>query len=124
VVGAHLSGEPLNGQLTGLDARLVKACRTAPYYKLFALPGTKPPKPGLIRAEAGGSAIELEVWEMSHEAFGEFVAAIPPPLGIGTIELEDKDRVQGFLCEGHVLGAARDISSFGGWRAFLKAATD
>jgi allophanate hydrolase len=118
VVGAHLSGQPLNWQLTDRHARLIGAARTAPRYQLYALPGTTPPKPGLVQSAEGGAAIELEVWEMSVEAFGSFVAAIPPPLGIGTIALEDGRQVKGFLCEEVALRDARNISHFGGWRAF------
>lgn len=122
VVGAHLSGQPLNHQLIDRRARLVRTCRTADCYRFYALPGTTPPKPGLIRVDAHtGAAIEVEVWEMSAEAFGSFVAAIPPPLGIGTLQLEDGELVKGFICEGHAVAGARDISSFGGWRKFLAA---
>jgi allophanate hydrolase len=122
VVGAHLSGMPLNHQLTDRRASLVRASKTAPCYRLYALPGTTPPKPGLIRVAGGeGVSVELEIWEMSHEAFGSFVATIPAPLGIGQILLEDGTSVQGFLCESVALTGARDISSFGGWRAFMKA---
>jgi len=119
VVGAHLSGQPLNHQLTSLSATLVRTCRTSPHYKLFALPGTTPPKPGLIRSLTNGSQIEVEIWEMTAESFGRFVAAIPPPLGIGTIDLEDGGQVKSFLCEGYAVGGATDISHFGGWRAYL-----
>jgi allophanate hydrolase len=118
VVGAHLSGQPLNHQLTGRSATLVRTCRTAPMYRLYALPGTEPPKPGLVR-EAPGAAIEVEIWEMPALHYGAFVAAIPAPLGIGTVELGDGSRVQGFLCESYATRGARDISSFGGWRAYL-----
>jgi len=123
VCGAHLSGLPLNGQLTAFGARLVGATRTAPEYRLFALPNTTPPKPGLVRVGKGegGGAIEVEVWELSTEAFGRFVAAIPAPLGIGTIALEDGTAVQGFLCESVATRGARDITGLGGWRAFLAA---
>jgi allophanate hydrolase len=120
VVGAHLSGLPLNHELTQRGARLERATRTAAQYRLYALPGTTPPKPGMIReSSAAGQAIELEVWRMSAAAFGAFVAAIPSPLGIGRIELEDGEWVQGFLCESWALAGAEDISRFGGWRAFL-----
>ena len=121
VCGAHLSGLPLNHQLTRLGALLVRATTTAPSYKLFALPGTTPPKPGLIRVTDGGAAIEVEVWEIPVAAYGLFVSAIPAPLGIGTITLADGETVQSFLCEPAALTAARDISSFGGWRAFLRS---
>jgi allophanate hydrolase len=121
VVGAHLSGQPLNHQLVNLKARLVRTCRTTPFYALYALAGTNPPKPGLIRCDSGrGDAIEVEVWEMTAEAFGRFVAAIPPPLGIGTLHLEDGGQVKGFLCESFAIAGATDITRFGGWRAFLK----
>jgi len=121
VCGAHLSGLPLNKHLTERGARLVRATRTKPAYKLYALPGTTPPKPGLVRVSEGGAAIEVEVWELPVTAYGSFVAAIPAPLGIGTLALEDGENVQGFLCEAIAAQDARDISSFGGWRAFLKS---
>ena len=121
VVGAHLSGLPLNTQLTERGARLVCAARTAPRYRLHALAGTTPPKPGLRRVGAGepGASIELEVWSMPQAQVGSFLALIPPPLGLGSIELEDGTHVHGFLCEAHALDAAPDISHLGGWRAFL-----
>jgi len=123
VVGAHLSGLPLNGQLTERGARLVRAARTAPRYRLHALPGTTPPKPGLRRVAQGepGASIEVEVWSMPQAHVGSFLALIPAPLGLGSIELEDGTHVHGFLCEAHALHAAPDISDFGGWRAFLAA---
>jgi allophanate hydrolase len=120
VVGAHLSGMALNSQLTERGATLVRSCKTAPVYRLYALPGTIPPKPGLLRlADQTGSAIELEIWEMSAAAFADFVSAIPSPLGIGAILLEDKSYVQGFVCESFALSAAPDISQFGGWRSYV-----
>ena len=118
VVGAHLSGEPLNYQLTEGGGILVRACRTSPIYKLYALTGTALGKPGLVRQIEGGSAIEVEVWELSISAFGGFVAKIPPPLGIGTLVLEDGSTVQGFLCEPYAVADAIDISHLGGWRAY------
>jgi allophanate hydrolase len=121
VVGAHLSGMPLNSQLTQAGATLVRAAKTAAKYRFYALPGTTPPKPGLVRVESGGAGIELEIWEMSAEAFGNFVAAIPAPLGVGTIELEDGDTVQGFLCEAYAVASATDISHFRGWRAYVRS---
>ena len=120
VVGAHLSGLPLNHQLTERGATLVRTARTRPVYRLYALPGTTPPKPGLLRtAEPGGEGIELEVWNLSAAAFGEFVAAIPPPLGIGTIELGDGEGVKGFLVESYAIAGATEITHFGGWRNYL-----
>jgi allophanate hydrolase len=123
VVGAHLSGMALNSELKALGGRLLKAASTAPDYKLYALKGTTPPKPGMLRVEAGaGSSIELELWALSPASFGVFVAAIPTPLSIGTIRLADGSSVQGFLVEAEAVGGARDISKFGGWRAFMAEA--
>ncbi len=119
VVGAHLSGLPLNGQLLERGATLIEATTTAPRYRLHALPGTVPPKPGLVRDEAHGHAIALEVWAMPQAAVGSFLALIPAPLGLGSIELADGRRVHGFLCEAHAVAAAPDVSAFGGWRAYL-----
>ncbi|WFU17362.1 allophanate hydrolase [Bradyrhizobium sp. CB3481] len=122
VVGAHLSGMALNGELQALGARLLEATETAPDYKLYAL-DTTPPKPGMLRVDASsGSAIKLELWALSATAFGKFVAAIPPPLGIGTIGLADGRAVKGFLVEAAAINGARDISAFGGWRAFMENA--
>ncbi len=124
VVGAHLSGMPLNRELLALGARLIERGATAPHYRLYALPGTQPPKPGLLRVENGaGAAIEIEVWALSESAFGRFVAAIPRPLSIGTLELDGGRSVKGFLVEAEAVGGARDISSFGGWRAFMAQQT-
>ena len=119
VCGAHLSGLPLNHQLTERGARLVRACRTAPNYRLYALAGFTPPRPGMLREEKG-TAIEVEVWELSAEGFGSFVDGIPAPLGIGTVELEDGKQVKGFLCEPYATRGARDVSHLGGWRAYLR----
>ena len=120
VVGAHLSGMPLNTQLTERGATLVCATQTAPHYRFFALPGTVPPKPGLVRvAPNAGAPIALEVWEMPVEHYGSFVAAIPAPLGIGTLELADGSHVQGFLCEALATQGAQDITHLGGWRAYI-----
>jgi allophanate hydrolase len=122
VVGAHLSGMALNGELKALGGRLIEAATTAPDYKLYAL-DTVPPKPGMLRVEAGtGTPIELEIWALSASAFGKFVAAIPPPLSIGTVRLADSRNVKGFLVEPAALEEARDISVFGGWRAFMAEA--
>jgi allophanate hydrolase len=119
VVGAHLSGMALNGELKALGGRLLEQAATAPDYTLYAL-STTPPKPGMLRVDPGkGSSIELELWALSAAAFGNFVAAIPPPLSIGTIRLADGRDVKGFLVEPLAINSARDISSFGGWRAFM-----
>jgi allophanate hydrolase len=120
VVGAHLSGMPLNSQLTERGATLVCTASTAADYRLYALPGTTPPKPGLLRVAAGqGSAIALEVWDMPLQHYGSFVALIPAPLGIGTLTLTDGSSVQGFVCEPEALHGAKDISHLGGWRAYI-----
>jgi allophanate hydrolase len=120
VVGAHLSGMPLNGELRALGARLIEQAATAPHYRLYALSGTTPPKPGLLRVKEGaGAAIAVEVYALSESAFGRFVAAVPPPLSIGTLELADGRSVKGFLVEAEAVVGARDISGFGGWRAFM-----
>jgi len=119
VVGAHLSGLPLNGQLTERGAHLRLATTTAPQYRLFALPGTVPPKPGLLRVASGGAAIAVEVWDVPLTAVGSFLALIPQPLGLGSLSLADSSSVHGFICEAHALNGAKDITSFGGWRAYL-----
>ena len=119
VVGAHLTGQPLNHQLTGRQARLVRTARTAQGYRLYALAGTIPAKPGLVRDPAGAGGIELEVWELAEAAFGSFVAEVPPPMAIGTVTLEDGTTVKGFLCEPIALNGAEDITGFGGWRRWL-----
>ena len=121
-VGAHLSGMALNHELLTLGGRLMSATSTAPDYKLFALKGTTPPKPGMLRVEANtGAAIQVEVWALSVEAFGQFVAAIPSPLSIGSVKLADGSSAKGFLVEAAAIAGARDITSFGGWRAFMAA---
>ncbi len=118
VVGAHLSGLPLNGQLTERGGWLVERARTAPCYRLHALPGSVPPKPGLVRTPGRGHAIEVELWELPMAAYGSFVAAIAHPLGVGQVELSDGRWVQGFVCEAAATLDAPDISHFGGWRAY------
>jgi allophanate hydrolase len=123
VVGAHLSGMPLNGQLTERKATLLASTTTSADYQLYALPNTQPPKPGLLRVATGGCAIAVEVWEMPLAAFGSFVALIPEPLGIGSVKLANGSTVKGFICEPLALAGAADISSFGGWRAYLASLT-
>ncbi|MFD9036309.1 allophanate hydrolase [Streptomyces sp. NPDC059567] len=120
VVGAHLSGQPLNGQLLSLGGRLVRTTTTAPAYRLYAL-NTVPPKPGLVRAGEGGAAIEAEVWQLPADGLGALVGALPRPMALGSVELADGTFVTGFLCEPEALAGARDITSFGGWRAALSA---
>lgn len=118
VVGAHLAGQPLNGQLQDRGARLVAKGRTAPGYSFYAL-DTQPAKPGLVYDGQGVGGIEVEIYELDYDGYGSFVALIPPPLGIGSVKLDDGTWVQGFLCESHAIKGARDITAFGGWRAYL-----
>jgi len=119
VVGAHLTGMPLNHQLTTRQSTFVERCRTAPSYQLYALANTTPPKPGLVKAITAGAPIEVELWDVPLDRFGSFVAEIPSPLGIGSLELEDGRVVKGFICEPIGLQGARDITALGGWRAYL-----
>lgn len=119
VCGAHMSGLPLNAQLTSLGGEFVKKAKTASTYKLFKLNGFMPARPGLLRVHAGGTAIALEVWRLPLIHYGAFVAGVPAPLGFGTLILEDETTVQGFLCEAYATEDAVDISALGGWREFL-----
>ncbi|MCK2052951.1 allophanate hydrolase [Methylobacterium sp. 37f] len=122
VVGAHLTGLALNHQLQDLGATFLRATRTASDYRLYALPGTVPPKPGLVRAPGfDGPGLEVEVWGLDPAAFGHFTAAIPAPLGIGKITLADGESVSGFLCEAHAVAGGPEITRHGGWRAYLAA---
>ncbi len=121
VVGAHLAGQPLNYQLRSRGASLLRTTTTAPKYRFFALANTTPPKPGLLRvAELQPNGIEVEVWQITKEAFGSFVAETPAPMGIGNIELADGSIVKGFICEPYALEGAQDITPLGGWRNYLK----
>jgi allophanate hydrolase len=123
VVGAHLSGEPLNGQLTSRGGSLVASTQTAPVYRLVALP-TDPPKPGLTRVvpgTEGAGAVEVEVWELDAAGFGSFVDEIPAPMCIGRVRLADGTDVAGFLCEPIATAGAPDITAYGGWRAYRAA---
>jgi len=120
VVGAHLTDMPLNGQLAERGAARVRETTTTPAYRLFALSNTAPPKPGLQRVARDGVPIAVEVWDMPLENFGSFVAEVRPPLAIGSVELADGSWVKGFVCEPFAFDGARDISSFGGWRNFLR----
>ena len=121
VVGAHLTGMPLNSQLQERNALFVESTFTAKNYRLFALPNTTPPKPGLIRTENDGAEIIVELWDVPVESFGSFVALIPAPLGIGTLSLKDGREVKGFICEGAAVNGATDITHLGGWRAYIKS---
>jgi allophanate hydrolase len=123
VVGAHLSGQPLNGQLTGVGARLLSEVKTAPVYRLHAL-DTDPPKPGLVRTAAGGSSVDAELWTLPLDGFGAFVAAVPAPLCIGSVTLDDGTSHPGFLCEGWAAAGTLDITHHGGWLAYLASTID
>ncbi|MEM7144785.1 MAG: allophanate hydrolase [Verrucomicrobiota bacterium] len=122
VCGAHMRGLPLNGQLMERGGRFVAATRTLPIYRLFALPasGELPPRPGLIREDGGGAAVAVEVWVLPTACFGDFVAQIPAPLGIGKVELEGGEVAPGFLCEGYAVEGAEEITSLGDWRSFVE----
>lgn len=122
VVGAHLSGMPLNRELTERGAVLVETTTTSSAYRLYALSGTVPPKPGLVRSEAG-APIQVELWDMPLAAFGSFVVGVPAPLGIGTLELTGGRQVKGFICEPYALADAQDITGYGGWRTYRAAVT-
>jgi len=120
VCGAHMSGLPLNGELTGRGGRFLRTARTAPAYRFYALAGGPPYRPGLVRvADGQGAAVHLEIWALPKSAFGAFMAGIPAPLGIGTLQLEDGGAVKGFLCEAAGVEGARDISALADWRLFL-----
>jgi len=121
VLGAHLTGQPLNWQLTERGARLLTTCRTRPDYRFYALEGAIP-KPGLVRDEGfAGPGIEVEVWAVPEDQFGSFVAAVPPPLGIGNAVLDDGATVKCFICEPYAIAGAREITAFGGWRKYLES---
>jgi allophanate hydrolase len=120
VVGAHLSGMPLNRELTEVQAQLRGPVVTAPDYRLFVLPNTTPPKPGLLRAPgSGGNGIQGEVWLLDAADFGRFVARIPAPLGIGKVMLSDGEMVSGFLCEAYATEGAQEVTHLVGWRAYI-----
>jgi allophanate hydrolase len=122
VVGAHLTGMPLNHELTGSGGKLEKKCRTAAEYRLFVLPNTAPPKPGLIREPGfAGDGLEVEIWKVTPAAFGRFVHNIPAPLGIGKVTLDDGKVVSGFLCEAYAVEGAQEITHLGGWRTYIKS---
>jgi allophanate hydrolase len=118
VVGAHLSGMPLNHELIERGGVFQRATATSNDYRLYALGGTVPPKPGLIRTAEGGGNIAVEVWRLPTAGFGDFVARIPAPLGVGKLSLEDGSEVTGFLCESTAITGQADITAYGGWRSY------
>jgi allophanate hydrolase len=119
VCGAHMDGLPLNHQLRDRGGYFLQHTHTSPSYRLFALPGGPPHRPGLVRVPRGGAAIDIEIWALPTETLGSFVASIPAPLGIGKVELESGAVVSGFICEGYAASGAADITEFGGWRAYI-----
>ena len=121
VCGAHMQGLPLNSQLTERQARLLKRTTTSPHYRLYALAGGPPKRPGLVRDDLNGRSVDVEVWEMPIEHFGSFVKLVPPPLGIGTLELRDGSREKGFICEPYAIADAEEVTAYGGWRGYLNS---
>ena len=121
VLGLHLTGQPLNFQLTELGARLRRTCRTAPEYRCYVI--TDPQgarKPGAVFVTDGsGAALEVEVWDIPLENFGRFIVRVQPPLGIGSLKLDDGKLVKGFICEGYAIEGAEEITAMGGWRTYL-----
>ncbi|MET0281406.1 MAG: allophanate hydrolase [Steroidobacteraceae bacterium] len=123
VCGAHLDGLPLNWQLRQRGGRLVHATHSAPHYRLFALAGGPPFRPGMLRVREGGAAVAVEVWELPSSELGSFLQGIPAPLGLGKVQLADGSWETGFICESEALAEARDITALGGWRAYLATLT-
>lgn len=123
VCGAHMTGLPLNTQLTALGGEFVQATCTSPDYKFYKLNGFIPARPGLLRVVDGGFSISLEIWKLPIENYGAFVSTVPAPLGFGTLSLADGSHVNGFLCEHYATLNAVDISHLGGWRQYLKDAS-
>ncbi len=122
VVGAHMTGLSLNGELTSLGALFRRATSTAPAYRLFALPGGPPPRPGLLRVHPDeGAAVAVEVWALPAARVGDLLARVPPPLCLGTVLLADETAPKGFLVEAVATRGAEDITGHGGWRSFLAA---
>ena len=119
VCGAHMAGLPLNGQLTSRGGRFLRAAMTAGDYRLYALNGGPPERPGLVRDPAGGGSVPVEVWALPMAEVGSFLAGIPSPLGLGTLTLSDGETVTGFLCESHGLAGARELDAEAGWRGHL-----
>jgi allophanate hydrolase len=116
--GAHMRGLPLNRDVVALGGKFVRTVETIASYRCFLLPGVVP-RPGVLRVDKSGTSIAAEIWAMPPDGFGRFVASIPPPLGFGTVTLSDGSQVKGFLVEAAATSGARDISHFGGWRAYL-----
>lgn len=120
VCGAHLDGLPLNWQLRQRGGCLVEATFSSPDYKLYALAGGPPFRPGMVRVAADGVAIPVEVWELPSSELGSFLTGIPAPLGLGKVQLASGVWESGFICEPYGLEGAADISAYGGWRAYVQ----
>jgi allophanate hydrolase len=120
VCGAHMRGLPLNHQLTTRGGYFVRQTQSASCYRLYALPGGPPVRPGMVSVMDGGAAIDVEVWAIPQEQMGSFLAGIPSPLGLGKVQLQDGSLAIGFTCEGSAVATAVDITHFGGWRAYLQ----
>jgi allophanate hydrolase len=121
-IGAHMAGLPLNHQLADIGGRLIGSVRTAPIYRLYALTQLTPPRPGIVRVEEGGVAVEAEIWRLPAAAFGAFIAGVEPPHSIGKVALEDGRWLPGFLCDALSTVGRPDVSAYGGWRAWLASA--
>jgi allophanate hydrolase len=132
VAGAHLIGQPMHPFLLGLGARYQRTTRTAPVYRMIALPAVRdaagavvvPPRPGLFRGAAGGGAIEVEVYRLPVPALGNLIVTVPPPLAIGTVLLADGAQVPGFVCEGYARETGPDVTQLGSWRSYLSSLGD
>ena len=122
VAGLHLTGQPLNDQLTVLGGALVKSCRTAPRYKMYLIEDAKGKKPGLLcmPQDKPGQSYDVEVWRLPIDNVGKFLSFIPAPLGLGTLSLDDETTVKGFICEYRVAEEGKDISGFSGWKDFME----
>jgi allophanate hydrolase len=119
VCGAHMEGLPLNHQLRDRGGYFLQHTHTASEYRLFALPGGPPHRPGLVRVRDGGAPVEVEIWALPTEQWGSFLSAIPAPLAVGKVVLQSGAAVPGFICEAYAASDAADITEFGGWRAYL-----
>ena len=119
VCGGHLKGLPLNWQLTERGAILKSKTQTAPIYRMYALAGGPPYRPGLLLDEENGAAIDVEIWMVPTDQFGSFVNGIPAPLGIGKVRVADGSVISGFICEPYGIEGAEEITHLGGWRSYM-----
>ncbi|KAI5197140.1 hypothetical protein E4T39_07448 [Aureobasidium subglaciale] len=121
VVGAHLSGFPLNKDITSLNATFQQSTTTSPNYRLFELQGAIPAKPGLMRVSCNGACVDIEIWAIPVSAIGTFLSTVPSPLGLGTIEIDGERWIKGFICEPYGLEGAKDITEYGGWKKYKES---